>query len=82
MTTSTTSPLTHELEAETRAILNRLVQQRRKRVVALPEESVATAERLLQAFSGRELATALAAEGFGTPREVRAAAYRLGQLAA
>lgn len=51
-------------------IVKQLVRNRRKRVEATDEESLVIVQNLWKKFQGRELATALAAEGFGTLLEV------------
>lgn len=56
-----------------------LIVARRKRVEASDEQSLALLTSLFSEFSGRELATALMAEGFGTAREVRQAVHSLGE---
>lgn len=75
--TDINSDINTERTAHQQAVKRSLILSRRKRVHATDEESLEVIESLAAQFTGRELATALAAEGFGTAREVRSAAFLL-----
>jgi len=77
--TSTGASLEDERRHEVQAALAGLAKQRTKRTYATFEESIAVAAKLAEKFSGLDLITALAAEGFGNPRQVREAANILSR---